>query len=124
METKATITAIGAAALAPNDPLVILFDDSATPALREVTLIQQFEDLEAQRAMTLATGDTLVIGATPFTITAVGQLANPSLQSIGHVALVFTAPPAEDRLENALYLKPTTRPHFEVGTTLTYQTNA
>ncbi|WP_179394333.1 PTS glucitol/sorbitol transporter subunit IIA [Lacticaseibacillus absianus] len=122
MDITATIKAIGESALSPTDPLVILFDDSATPALRAVTLIQQFDDPQAQRDLEMQAGDTLTIDGEDFAVTAVGKLANANLRSIGHVALVFAPQPAVDRLESALYLKPTSRPHFTVGTTLVYHT--
>jgi len=120
MTVTATISAIGPQALSPNDPMVILFDATATEALRAVTLIQDFDDREALRSVTLAVGDTITIDGQAFTLTYVGQLANENLHAIGHVALVFAPVPEHDRLENALYLGPTTVPAFHVGTNITY----
>jgi len=120
MTVTATVTAIGPEALSPTDPMVILFDDTATKALRQVTLIQDFDDRTGLSAITLATGDKLTIDGQDYALTYVGKLANENLHSIGHVALVFSDVPEHDRLENALYLAPTTVPAFHVGTTIVY----
>ncbi|WP_225048775.1 PTS glucitol/sorbitol transporter subunit IIA [Lacticaseibacillus kribbianus] len=121
MSIHATITAVGALALSATDPMVILFDASATPALRQVAVIQQFENPAEQRGLHLQKGDRLRVGSATFTIDAVGQLANANLQSIGHVTLFFGPVPAGGGLANALYLSPKTRPALAVGTELTYQ---
>lgn len=119
-ETQASIVSIGEEAVAGDDPLVILFGEGATDALKRVALVQRFEDPTAQAELTLKPGDAVRIDDTPYTIQAVGHLANANLQSLGHAALVFSPVPAEDMLQSALYLTPTKRPRFEVGTTLTY----
>lgn len=122
MEIVATITAIGDAALTPEDPLVILFGDGATETLRDVAVIQHFQDASAQAQLTLHAGDRLQIDAQTYQITRVGVLANRNLQTIGHVSLFFTPLP-EQPLENALYLTPTTKPNIGVGSRLTYLTD-
>ncbi|WP_461226913.1 PTS glucitol/sorbitol transporter subunit IIA [Lacticaseibacillus suihuaensis] len=121
MSIKATITAVGPKALSDRDPMVILFDDSATAALRQVAVIQRFLDQAAQRKLRLAAGDTLTIDETTYTITAVGALANANLQSIGHVTLMFAPQPKDGGLANALYLSPAIRPRVVVGSTLDYR---
>lgn len=119
MEITATVTAIGTQALDADDPLVILFDESATAALRDIAVIQRFASTTEQAALALVAGDQLVIDATPYTITSVGQLANTNLQTIGHVSLIF-APVPEQPLANALYLTPVVKPKLTVGSQLTY----
>ncbi|WP_461215234.1 PTS glucitol/sorbitol transporter subunit IIA [Lacticaseibacillus sp. GG6-2] len=121
MEITATVTAIGSQALVADDPLVILFDESATVALRDIAVVQQFVSATNQAAMVLAVGDQLMIDATTYTIAYVGQLANTNLQTIGHVSLIFAPVPAQP-LANALYLTPTVKPKLAVGSQLTYIT--
>lgn len=121
MKTTATITAIGKQALAAADPLVILFDEAATPALRDIAVIQRFASAEAQAALRLKAGDQLVIGETAYTIQRVGELANTNLQTIGHVSLIFAPVPAQP-MANALYLTPERKPQLTVGSRLTYLT--
>ncbi|MFD1431724.1 PTS glucitol/sorbitol transporter subunit IIA [Lacticaseibacillus yichunensis] len=122
METTSVITAIGPDALGSDAALVILFGETATVPLQDVSVIQRFTDRARQQALTLAEGDTLQVGSQGYTITHVGALANENLQAIGHVALVFGPVPAESPLANALYLTPAQVTTFAVGETLTYRT--
>lgn len=122
MEIVSTITAIGDAALTPEDPLVILFGDDATESLRDVAVIQHFQDESAQAQLMLHAGDQLQIDDQTYQIARVGVLANRNLQTIGHVSLFFTPIP-EQPLENALYLTPTTKPNISVGSKFTYRIN-
>lgn len=117
----ATVTAIGDAALDPKDPLVILFGESATQALRDVAVIQQFADGDAQAALTVAIGDHVEIDAQRYEVKHVGKLANQNLQTIGHVSLIFDVLP-DQPMENALYLEPKAKPQIKVGSTITYLT--
>lgn len=122
MEITATVTAIGTQALDADDSLVILFDESATAALRDIAVIQRFASATDQAAVALAAGDQLLIDAAPYTITYVGQLANTNLQTIGHVSLIFAPVPAQP-MANALYLTPAVKPKLTVGSQLTYITS-
>ena len=124
MQFTATITAIGKDALSSRDPMIILFGPEATDALRDVAVIQQFDDPAALSQFSIQAGDRLTIDGTAFTMTYVGQLAISNLKAIGHVTLLFQDVPAEKPMQNAIYLKPTQRPAFRVGTTLTYNTQA
>jgi PTS system glucitol/sorbitol-specific IIA component len=119
--TISKVTAIGANALDPADPLVILFGESATPALRGVAVIQQFDDPKAQLALTVAVGDHVEIDSVSYVVERVGKLANQNLQTIGHVSLIFDQIP-DQPMENALYLKPEVKPQLAVGSTITYLT--
>ena len=124
MQLTATVTAIGKDALSSNDPMIILFGPQATDALRDVAVIQQFADKSALEKLVIKEGDQLTIDDETFEMTYVGQLANSNLKAIGHVTLLFQAVPADKPMQNAIYLKPTHRITFNVGTTLTYITQA
>ena len=124
MQLTATVTAIGKDALSSKDPMIILFGPQATDALRDVAVIQQFADKSALEKLVIKEGDQLTIDDETFEMTYVGQLANSNLKAIGHVTLLFQAVPADNPMQNAIYLKPTHRPTFKVGTTLTYITQA
>ena len=121
MLITATVTAVGSQALDATDPLVILFGEDATPALRDIAVIQRFASAKAQAALVVKRGDQLMIDAVTYTITRVGQLANTNLQTIGHVSLIFTEIP-DQPMENALYLEPQVKPQLTVGSQLTYVT--
>lgn len=122
MQFKATVTAIGKDALSSKDPMIILFGPQATDALRDVAVIQQFADPASLAQFSIQAGDRITIDETTFTMTYVGQLAISNLKAIGHVTLLFQDVPADKPMQNAIYLKPTHRPTFKVGTTLLYET--
>lgn len=118
-DVKAVITAIGEQALSAKDPMVILFDESASPELRAVAVIQKFAATTAQRELTLADGDLLIIDGTTYPIEHVGSLVNENIRTIGHVTLIFGDEDPQD-LQNALYLTATVKPDFKIGTELVY----
>jgi PTS system glucitol/sorbitol-specific IIA component len=123
VDIKATITAIGPEAISPTDPLVILFDEDATVALKQIALLQEFESEDAMSQLTLVPGDQLAIDDQVYHVEYVGEVANDNLQTIGHATLLFTPVPETDRLGNGVYLTPYVKPDFKVGTTITYHTN-
>ncbi|KRM55527.1 PTS glucitol/sorbitol transporter subunit IIA [Lacticaseibacillus sharpeae] len=120
MQLKSVVKEIGAQALSPKDQMVILFGDKATPALRDVSVIQEFADPSAQKKMTVKVGDHLYINQIKYRVIGVGGITNANLQQIGHATLVFQPVPAEDQLGNAIYLTPTAKPVFKVGTEIVY----
>ncbi|MCP8857117.1 PTS glucitol/sorbitol transporter subunit IIA [Latilactobacillus fuchuensis] len=126
MKIQAEIKAIGANAIDSTEPMVILFNEQATPALKEIALIQQFADLHP--VFNLTTGATVTIDQHVYQATYIGALTNENLNTIGHVTLVFDQVPDGDRLQGGLYLAPMTSetpkmPTFKVGTQLSYQIN-
>ncbi|QEA49293.1 PTS glucitol/sorbitol transporter subunit IIA [Latilactobacillus curvatus] len=126
MNTQAEVISIGNDAIDDQEPMVILFDEHATTAIQNVALIQHFMDEAAKKQLTLTTDSAVIINQQPYTITYVGALVNPNLNSIGHVALVFGHAPQEDQLQSGLYLTPAAAgvpavPEFKVGTQITYQ---
>lgn len=118
-----TVIAIGNHAIENEDPLVILFDQEATPELQEIAVIQEFSEPAAMKTLTLAEGDTITIDDNTYTIAYVGDVANQNLQTIGHITLLFAPLPASDRLGNGVYLTTTVKPAFHVGTKISYETD-
>ncbi|QFP80350.1 PTS sorbitol transporter subunit IIA [Latilactobacillus graminis] len=126
METQAEVIAIGNAAIDNHSPIVILFDEQATPALQNVALIQRFTDEQAKARLTLSMTSQVMIDHQPYAITFIGALVNTNLNSIGHVALIFGPVPQTDQLQSGLYLVPAgvnipAMPVFKVGTQIQYQ---
>lgn len=116
--TQATITEIGTSAINSEEPMLILFDQSATSALRDYTIIQEFSTKEN---FSLDQGDRISFGHQEYTIEHVGPLANENLTTVGHVTLVFEEPPAGDRIVNGIYLSPYKLPQINIGTTIEYK---
>jgi len=116
--TQATISEIGTSAINSEEPMLILFDQSATSALRDYTIIQEFSTKEN---FSLNQGDQISFDQQEYTIEHVGPLANENLTTVGHVTLVFEEPPAGDRIVNGIYLSPYQLPEITVGTTIDYK---
>lgn len=114
---KAVVTEVGKHALDEKEPLIILFGENATDALKEYSVVQKFEE---NTVLALKKKDQLKIGEKEYTINYVGSFANNNLNSIAHVTLVFTEVPKEDPMVNGLYLSPFDLPTIKVGTTIDY----
>ena len=114
---NAIVTEIGKHALDGKEPLIILFGENATEALKEYSVIQTFEE---SATLVIKENDQLKIGEKKYTINHVGSFANSNLNSIAHVTLVFSEVPKEDAIANGLYLSPFELPTIEVGTTIEY----
>ncbi|MDR0922230.1 MAG: PTS glucitol/sorbitol transporter subunit IIA [Lactobacillales bacterium] len=107
-----TVTEIGKYAINSEEPLLVLFGESATDLIRESAIIQKasegsFVDLEE--------GDILSFGEQPYEITQIGRLANKQLREIGHTVLIFEAPTEEKDYANGIHLYPYELPQVEVG---------
>lgn len=113
---KATIKAIGKHAIS-EEPLLILFGETATPALREHAIIQEIASAET---FDIQKAQTLHIGTQEYTVAFVGELVNKNLNELHHVTLVFAPVPAEDIIMNGIYLTPYQLPKLEVDDTIVY----
>ncbi|AVK63279.1 PTS glucose transporter subunit IIA [Lactobacillus sp. CBA3606] len=118
MATTATIQSIGQQAISPTEPMLILFNETATAALQQIAIIQKFTQPVTDLA--LQVGSTLQIDDQKYKVAYVGELVNTSLASIGHATLYFTAVPAKP-MQNGVYLAPTTLPTIKVGSVMTYR---
>lgn len=114
---KAIVTEVGINAIGKEE-LVILFDETATVALREYSVIQEFV---TTTEFELSEGGTIVFDEQIYSIQHVGRTANHNLQAIGHVALVFGETPETDAIVNGIYLSPYQVPEIRIGTKIKYQ---
>lgn len=118
MATTATVKAIGSQALDPDEPILILFDETATASLQQIAVIQQFK--EKLTSLPLTAGSTIKIDDQAYTVAYAGPLVDANLTTIGHATLYFTAVPAKP-LANGIYLTTTTLPTIKVGSVITYE---
>ncbi|WP_137625821.1 PTS glucitol/sorbitol transporter subunit IIA [Lactiplantibacillus pingfangensis] len=118
MATTATVKAIGPQAMSPDEPILILFDETATESLQQIAVIQQFQ--ESLTHLDLKAGSTLKIDEQAYTVAYAGPLVDSNLTTIGHATLYFTAVPAKP-LANGIYLTPAQLPKLKVGSILTYE---
>ena len=113
---KATITHIGSQAIDPKEPMLILFDETATPALREYSVVQHFAEPDE---ITLTPGMTLRFDDQAYQVAAVGRMANQNLNELGHVTLIFGDEGAEN-IANGVYLTPHVLPELHVESQIYY----
>lgn len=115
---KAKIIEIGKDAIQTDENLLIFFDDTATGKIREVSVIQAFEEEDYKE---LNIGDKIIFGDISYTIQTIGSLANQQLQEIGHVTLFFGETPT-DEMMNAIGFMESKLPKLYVGMEIVYQT--
>ena len=115
MQSK--VIQIGEKAIDIKEPMIILFDDSATPTLQEVSVIHRF--VEPQEWFELEDGDRILFDDQEYRISYVGTHVLKNLQSIGHTTMIFKNWD-DERLETSIYLTPYILPTITDGTTITY----
>lgn len=114
---KSIVKSIGEQAINEKEPLLILFDESATDELKKFSVIQEFE---GKTRKSLTKGSIISFDDQEYKVTQVGPVANEHLQSMGHVTVVFKETADEDQLVNALYVEPFKLPTIKSGTVITY----
>lgn len=66
MKCNSTITAIGSEVLDPNDNIVILFDNKATDKLRDVAVLQKFDQATPVEKFVFKKDDSITIDGTTY----------------------------------------------------------
>ena len=118
MTITATVQSIGANAIDSKEPILVLFDETATAPLQQIAVIQKFEQPIA--SLSLVAGSTITIDRQTYTVAFAGGLVEANLTSIGHATLYFKPVPAK-LMENGIYLTPNQLPTIKVGSVITYQ---
>lgn len=114
----ATIKEIGENAVSEQEPILILFDRTATTTLRNYSVIQKITSTEK---FSLKKGDSIFFDQQEYQIEHVGRLANENLNTVGHVTLIFDYYSEENSIVNGLYLTPHQLPEIHVGTQIKYK---
>lgn len=101
---KSTIIHIGKDAIDEKEPILVLFGEEASSAIKNVSILQSFK--EAYQTITLNEKDQIIFGDQVYTVEHVGENVNSNLQSLGHVTLVFKEFNQENFLETSVYVSP------------------
>ena len=96
---QAKITEIGTEAINKEEPMLILFDKTATAALRKYSVIQE---VSKDEPFSLKAGGTIAFDDQVYTIDYVGPMANGNLKTVAHVSLIFDACPEEGQIANGI----------------------
>jgi PTS system glucitol/sorbitol-specific IIA component len=116
---KAKIVEIGPEAISADDPLLILFDETASVQLRHVSVVQRFISPNEQR-FSLKVGGQVKIDDQVYKVEHVGSLVADNMEMIGHATLFFEEVPVRPQ-HNGIYLKPYTVPKVHVGSVICYE---
>lgn len=117
---KSKIVHVGKDAFS-KEPILILFGEDATDAIRDVSLLQKFE--EDIHDFQLQIGDHIYFGDQVYTITHIGKSVSANLMSLGHVTFVFKPFDPQNIIETSIYLSPHNLPEVAAGMTITYQSS-
>ncbi len=115
---EAKVVEIGPEALSPDDPLLILFDETASQQLRRVSIVQRFIS-STDHGFHLQIGDQLRIDDQDYQVSHVGKLVENNMNAIGHATLFFEPVPKQPQ-HNGIYLTPYQLPKIKVGSLISY----
>ncbi len=93
---QAKITEIGTEAINKEEPMLILFDKTATAALRKYSVIQE---VSKDEPFSLKAGGTIAFDDQVYTIDYVGPMANGNLDTVAHVSLILMLVQKKDKLQ-------------------------
>lgn len=115
---KSDIIEVGELADFEDEPVIILFDDTAPPGLREVCVIHKFEaPIEKDF---LQKGSKIIFGDEEYTVVNIGHVANETLYDLGHISLYFDYDDPDEILPGSAYLSPNKKPQVKAGDTITF----
>lgn len=111
---KSTVTELGPDAFFDDYPILILFNDSAPPGLREVCVIHQCEE-DAIPLNFLSKGSKIVFGNQEYLIEDIGEVVSSTLHELGHMTLYFGLDEGAELMAGAALLSPYKVPSVRVG---------
>jgi PTS system glucitol/sorbitol-specific IIA component len=115
---QSRVIQIGEKAIDIKEPMIILFDESATEPLQLVSVIHRF--VEPREWFDLEDGDRILFDEQEYRISYIGTHVLNNLQALGHTTMIFKNWD-EERLETSIYLTPHILPTITDGTTITYR---
>lgn len=124
MKWISTISKIGKQAVESKSNMVILFGESVTEDLVDVSVIQKFDEQTPVSGFIFKKGDTITIDGQTYVADYVGPMVESNMKALGHVTLFFDQRKPKNPLANAVYLSFTadqTMPDFMVDEDLIYE---
>ena len=124
MKWISTISKIGKQAVESKSNMVILFGESVTKDLVDVSVIQKFDEHTPVSGFIFKKGDTITIDGQTYVADYVGPMVESNMKALGHVTLFFDQKKPKNPLANAVYLSFTadqTMPDFKVDEDLIYE---
>ncbi|MGP6138706.1 MULTISPECIES: PTS glucitol/sorbitol transporter subunit IIA [unclassified Jeotgalibaca] len=115
---KSKVMHIGKDAISTNERILVLFGENATEAIRDVSILQAFE--EEVSAFVFHINDEVHFGDQIYTVSYVGENVGANLVELGHVTFVFDEFDPEHFIETSVYLTPHQLPKIELGMMIQY----
>lgn len=116
---KTKIIEIGPKAISETDPMLILFDDTATDEVKKVALVQEL--IEEEPNYKITTNSHIHFDDQVYQVEHVGDKVNQMLQEIGHATIIFAERHEDHDLPNTIYVSPYQLPALSVGTEIIYR---
>jgi len=110
---KSTVLEIGELAYFEDYPILILFNNSAPHGLREVCVIHEFDEEPSDDFF--RKGSKIIFGTTSYTVMEIGEVANQTFKSLGHISLYFDLVEGDELMLGAALLSPNTVPKVKPG---------
>lgn len=115
---KSTISEIGEFSYFEEEPIIILFNNTAPEGLREVCVIHDFET--EPKGELLKVGSKVVFGEKEYEVVEIGHTANKSLQELGHASFYFDLKEDQELLPGSVSLIPNELPKLNLGDTVEF----
>lgn len=115
---KSKVVHIGKDAISSDEPILVFFGEDATGAIRDVSIIQVFEN--EITSFQFHIDDEIHFGNQIYTVSYVGENVGQNLVELGHVTFVFDDFDPEHFLETSVYLTPHQLPTIEEGMEIQY----
>ncbi|MDF0478684.1 PTS glucitol/sorbitol transporter subunit IIA [Vagococcus sp. PNs007] len=115
---KTEVLEIGKEAVTPGESLLIFFGETATPELKNVSIIQEI--IIEDESYVIEKGDTILVDEVSYKIAKVGSLATQQLKEFGHITMFFGENKQEHEIASAIYLASNVIPDLKIGSTVSY----
>jgi len=115
---KSKVIEIGELSTFDDEPVIILFNDTAPMGLREVCIIHEFE--EAPPKDFLKEGSKMIFNGNEYTIEKIGHVANETFYDLGHISLYFDYDEESEVLPGSAFLSPKVKPILKEGDSIEF----
>lgn len=112
------IVGIGKDAYMENHPVLILFDETVSDGLSEVSIIHAFKSTYPDNFLRI--GSRIRFNETEYVIEDLGDLANITLKQLGHISLYFEKVFDNKVMPSAALLSPSDKPQLKIGDRITF----
>ncbi len=115
---KSKVIEIGELSTFEDEPVIILFNNTAPIGLREVCIIHEFEETPPKDF--LKKGSKMIFAGEEYTIEQIGHVANDTFHELGHISLYFDYDEESEVLPGSAFLSPKNKPILKEGDSIEF----